>query len=90
MIPILPRMGGAMPLANEPKLCSKSAPINGGWVTLNPFSDPLISGHSNQHRRMEKLHGMFFLQDGIGQNNITHYPQVVQLRSDEISDLDYP
>jgi len=47
MISPPPRIGGSMPLANESQLSSKRTPINGGWVPLNPLSEPLVCGDSN-------------------------------------------
>jgi len=56
MISPTPRIGGSMPLANEPKLSSKCTPINGGWVPLNPLSEPLVGGNSNQEPMVERHH----------------------------------
>jgi len=56
MISPPPRMGGSMPLPNEPKLSSKRTPIKGGWSPLDPLSDPLVGGDSNQEPMVERYH----------------------------------
>lgn len=47
MISPPPRMGGSMPLPNEPKLSSKRTPIKGGWSPLDPLAEPPVGGDSN-------------------------------------------
>ena len=56
MISPPPRIGGSMPLPNEPKLSSKCTPINGGWIPLNPLTEPLVGGNSNQEPMVERYH----------------------------------
>ena len=62
MVTPLPRIGGAVPLADQSQLCSKCTPVYGGWVTLNPFSDPLIRRHRNQKPMVENLHCSAFVE----------------------------
>lgn len=56
MITIFPSIWSTMSFANQPKLCSKSTPINGGGIALDPFSDPLISRNSHKQTMVENLH----------------------------------